>query len=65
MSVRKSTLSRYASIILTAMEPLLAILRINDTIIYFVCGQVFFSLGLVVALSSRRHSQLNLAHHLV
>jgi len=46
------------------MPTLSEIFRINDTLVYFVYGQVFFSLGLVVALHSRRHSRLELARQL-
>lgn len=42
-----------------------SILQMNDAIIYLAYGQVFFSLGLVAALYSRRHSQLDLARQLV
>ncbi len=64
-SLARLTLSQHVSIILAAMEPLLSVLRINDTIVYSVYGQVFFCLGLVVAFSSRRHSQLDLARQIV
>ncbi|MDO8690204.1 MAG: GAF domain-containing sensor histidine kinase [Dehalococcoidia bacterium] len=40
------------------------ILRVNEIILYFVYGQVFFSLGIVIALHSRKHSRLPLARHL-
>jgi signal transduction histidine kinase len=37
---------------------------VNRPLIYFVYGQVFFVLGLAIALQSRRYSRLNLAHSL-
>ncbi len=46
------------------MPTLTAILRINDTLVYFVYGQVFFSLGLAIALCSRQRSRLELARQL-
>lgn len=46
------------------METLLDILRINEIIVYFAYGLVFFTLGLAIALQSRKHSQLALARHL-
>ena len=46
------------------MEPLLHILRINEVVVYFVYGQVFFTLGVWIALQSRKHSRLALAQHL-
>ena len=38
---------------------------LNDALVFFVYGQVFFVLGLAVALQSRRHSRLALARSLV
>ncbi len=37
---------------------------INRPLVFFVYGQVFFILGLAIALQSRRYSRLNLAHSL-
>jgi signal transduction histidine kinase len=37
---------------------------LNRPLVYFVYGQVFFILGLAIALQSRHHSRLNLAHSL-
>jgi hypothetical protein len=39
-------------------------LGINETILYFAYGQVFFTLGLIIAFQSRKHSRLALANHL-
>jgi signal transduction histidine kinase len=36
----------------------------NQTVVYFIYGQVFFVLGLAIALQSRRHSRLELAQSL-
>jgi signal transduction histidine kinase len=36
----------------------------NRPLVFFVYGQVFFVLGLAIALQSRRYSRLNLAHSL-
>ncbi len=46
------------------MEAILDILRINETVVYFAYGQVFFTLGVVIAIQSRKHSRLALAQHL-
>ena len=46
------------------MENLLDILRINESIVYFAYGQVFFTLGICIAFQSRKHSRLALAQHL-
>lgn len=40
------------------------ILEINEVVLFFAYGQVFFTLGLSVALQSRKHSRLALARHL-
>ena len=40
------------------------LLRINEPIVYFAYGQVFFTLGVIIALHSRKHSQIALARHL-
>ena len=45
------------------MKTMLDILKINETIVYFAYGQVFFTLGVIIALQSRKHSRLALAHH--
>jgi signal transduction histidine kinase len=37
---------------------------VNRPLVFFVYGQVFFILGLAIALQSRRHSRLNLARSL-
>ncbi|MHB0868623.1 MAG: GAF domain-containing sensor histidine kinase [Chloroflexota bacterium] len=46
------------------MPNLTSILQANDTLVYFVYGQVFFSLGLAIALHSRQRSRLELARQL-
>lgn len=46
------------------MEIIPDILRINEVIVYFAYGQVFFTLGVAIALRSRKHSRFALAHHL-
>lgn len=46
------------------MQGPFGVLQIDDTLVYFVYGLVFFSLGLAVALHSRERSQLDLARHL-
>lgn len=46
------------------MEPLLDLLRANRVIVYFVYGQVFFTLGIIIAFTSHRNSRLPLARHL-
>ncbi len=49
------------------MGTLLDALRVNENVIYFVYGQVFFVMGLAVALQSRgarERSKLALASHL-
>ncbi|MBI2952895.1 MAG: sensor histidine kinase [Chloroflexi bacterium] len=46
------------------MENLLDVLKINEVIVYFAYGQVFFTLGLAIAFQSRKHSRLDLARHL-
>jgi len=38
--------------------------EINNILVYFVYGQIFFIMGLVIALQSRRHSRLELARSL-
>ena len=38
--------------------------NVNQPLVYFVYGQVFFVLGLAIALQSRHYSRLNLAHSL-
>ncbi|HLE05676.1 MAG TPA: hypothetical protein VI729_13815, partial [Anaerolineales bacterium] len=47
-----------------SVENLLDILRINESIVYFAYGQVFFTLGICIAFQSRKHSRLALAQHL-
>lgn len=42
-------------------ETLRALFTTNEVIVYFIYGQVFFVLGLAIALQSRRHSRLALA----
>ena len=46
------------------METVLGILRINESIVYFAYGQIFFTFGVWIALQSRKHSRLALAQHL-
>ncbi|MBI4319835.1 MAG: sensor histidine kinase [Chloroflexi bacterium] len=46
------------------MTTILDILRGNESVVYFAYGQVFFTLGVIIALRSRKHSRLALAHHL-
>ncbi len=46
------------------MEVLLDALVANKVILYFVYGQTFFVMGIVIALHSRSHSRLPLARHL-
>lgn len=46
------------------MAMLLEILKINEVIVFFAYGLVFFCLGLAIALQSRRHSRLALAEHI-
>ena len=46
------------------MEPLLDSLIANKVIVYFVYGQVFFTLGIVTALHSHKQPRLPLARHL-
>lgn len=43
---------------------MLDILRVNEVIVYFVYGQVFFTLGIVTAFHSHKNSRLPLARHL-
>jgi signal transduction histidine kinase len=38
--------------------------EVNNTLVFFVYGQVFFVLGLAIALQSRRHTRLELARSL-
>ena len=46
------------------MEFLREFFRVNQTVILFVYGQVFFVLGLAIVWQSRRHSRLDLARSL-
>ncbi len=46
------------------MQGYLGVLQANDALIYFVYGQVFFSLGLAIALHSHGRSRLDLASRL-
>lgn len=46
------------------MEHLLDILETNREILYFVYGQVFFTMGVIVLFCTRKHSRLPLARHL-
>lgn len=43
------------------MGPMRQFFELNAVLIFFVYGQVFFVLGLAIALQSRRHSRLELA----
>jgi hypothetical protein len=42
------------------MTPWCEFFDLNQTIILFIYGQVFFVLGLAIAWQSRRHSRLDL-----
>lgn len=46
------------------IETLHHFFELNNTLVFFLYGQVFFVLGLAIALQSRRHSRLQLASSL-
>jgi len=43
------------------MESLRSFFEVNTVLVFFIYGQVFFVLGLAIAMQSRRHSRLELA----
>ena len=47
------------------VDALRQIFELNEVIVLFIYGQVFFVMGLAVALQSRRHSHLELADSLI
>ncbi len=43
------------------MESLRSFFEVNTVLVFFIYGQVFFVLGLAIAMQSRRHSRLEMA----